>query len=99
MEQYFLVLPEFSGKEDNLARYLQIFETFFPKSSVLFPSQNFRKFRLNGSLFVNVTVFEISEHSSPKIFLPSDSAPELLEILVRLFKVHFALLCDNKLLL
>ena len=45
------------GKEDNLLRYTQIFEFFFPGSfrSIWFSTRNFRSFRLNGSLFGNWT--------------------------------------------
>ena len=50
-----------SGKEDNLVRYIQIFENF-PGNfrSIWLSSRNFRNFRLNGSLFGNSTISLLS---------------------------------------
>ena len=55
-----------SEKEDNLAKYTQIFENFSESflSTQLCP-RNFYNFRLNGSYFGNSTVFGFSGNFSP----------------------------------
>ena len=55
-----------SEKEDNLAKYTQIFENFSESflSTQLCP-RNFYNFRLNGSHFGNSTVFGFSGNFSP----------------------------------
>ena len=53
---------EISRKEGDLARYIQIFDNFFPGNSV--PLDVFsRNFRLNGLYFRNSTIFGfLKEH-------------------------------------